>query len=1296
MLNKIVRSLSGKVRSSNDERSTHPLASFSAMEASRHTPSSTPAMRGARGGVVPSSPGSILSLNSLTVMPEPSLKRGSAYFVSVDDSVHGGKAASLAGGSIRGGGDAARTGRTRLNSSGAIIAGQYKRRRSHAEQGIEYNWGTGDERALLRSFLFARTGPIYAASRAALLLLVLWCALTYPFRLAFGESAALRAVDYLADAAFLLDVAVGFRTGFVERSRLVLEPRRMARHYLAHRFLQDALAAVPSLLLLPERLMYGASLEPNPFLWIRLLRLARIGDLLSGLRRLERSVRVPFALARAVRLVAVVALAVHWAACATFGVFSGDEAPGAQLDLGGARSPATQYARALYWSAAALTGAADHVARSDGELLFSAAVFAAGFALVAWTIGHTASLSASSDADTARFRSQMRSLQERFERDAYPKPLRDRLTEYFVLMNQRRTEADTMLDQLPYSLQAEVVDHTHRALAEQCALLEGCEGRFVQALAVLMRRAVFTPGQYVTRVDDPSREMYIIGGGEVEVWIEDICHPRRVIGRGQCFGEISMLFGVKQTQTAFTHTHCTLYVIGREKFEELGHTFIDQVARMRQNALKMGAASLGRSFEGVRAAIRRLEEEQLMRLCYFAGFNDVENMARMLDGGLDVNAADYDGRTALHISASEGHVKATELLLRRGADAGRRDRWGGTAMQNAVKFGHDAVAAILRQHGARLTDADVGDALYVAASEGDIETLQRYVRNGANPNVCDYDKRTALHLAASEGQLAAVEILLKMGADIDARDRFGCTPLDDALRGGYEDVANLLRERQLSQAFKGSGAPRRGSRGSNQVTSRSSEYETDRTGSFGAPGRPAQPASGALPFIPFNFDSPTASPRRRPGGPRGSDSEDEDEGPAPPPREKPASSFAIPVALPLNVPEGAETLVSKFTPPGSPRGTPRAESKEAGGAAGAAAPVVMRQGTRLNRLLEEDEDEAPSRPASARPASRAAALRRRWKHAARRVMGRLRRERRRGPLPSSSSESGSRGGSAERGGSESGLRTPTEMLHLRVGGVLLPVSPQAAAALAAAAAEHAELHGGTPRKATEAPPQPPALALGPSDSDRDLSSGLAHTLRATARSARGSPPPGAGGVGPASFHSLDSMCASAAGAAAGAAPGSSRRVVEAGRTASSSSPTLLIDLHETGRPAGAAAARPEFAHPASLPSFPGSSSPPRGPGLGSYRRVLGPRGSLASRPGSADGQSVALSGAGEGPEAGGRRLIIVASEDVFSRFMHYVGVRERVVARRTKRALAGLDLVTLSDGSFSLSEAGSRLSNQEA
>ena len=82
-------------------------------------------------------------------------------------------------------------------------------------------------------------------------------------------------------------------------------------------------------------------------------------------------------------------------------------------------------------------------------------------------------------------------------------------------------------------------------------------------------------------------------------------------------------------------------------------------------------------------------------------------------------------------------------------------------------------------------------AIY-AASVGDIDELKRLVAHGHHLDSADYDGRTPLHLAAAEGQVETVRYLLNQRVTTEPTDRWGNTPVNDAVRHKRDDVVKML------------------------------------------------------------------------------------------------------------------------------------------------------------------------------------------------------------------------------------------------------------------------------------------------------------------------------------------------------------------------------------------------------------------------------------------------------------------------------------------------------------------------
>ncbi|XP_066564383.1 glutaminase kidney isoform, mitochondrial isoform X2 [Amia ocellicauda] len=87
--------------------------------------------------------------------------------------------------------------------------------------------------------------------------------------------------------------------------------------------------------------------------------------------------------------------------------------------------------------------------------------------------------------------------------------------------------------------------------------------------------------------------------------------------------------------------------------------------------------------------------------------------------------------------------------------------------------------------------------LLFAAYSGDVSALRRFALSAMDMEQKDYDTRTALHVAAAEGHEDVVQFLTEAcKVNPFTKDRWGNTPLDDAVQFGHEGIVKMLTEYQ--------------------------------------------------------------------------------------------------------------------------------------------------------------------------------------------------------------------------------------------------------------------------------------------------------------------------------------------------------------------------------------------------------------------------------------------------------------------------------------------------------------------
>ena len=173
---------------------------------------------------------------------------------------------------------------------------------------------------------------------------------------------------------------------------------------------------------------------------------------------------------------------------------------------------------------------------------------------------------------------------------------------------------------------------------------------------------------------------------------------------------------------------------------------------------------------------------------------DNTSVRKLLATGIDVNAAQEDGTTALHWAAYHDDAETVALLAQAGANVNAINRYGVPPLAQACTNGNAAIVKLLLQAGADANATMKGgeSVLMLAARSGDVNAVKALLAQGAKPETRERLGQTALMWAAAEGHTAVVRALIEAGADINATVDSGFKAFFFAVRGGHLDTVRAL------------------------------------------------------------------------------------------------------------------------------------------------------------------------------------------------------------------------------------------------------------------------------------------------------------------------------------------------------------------------------------------------------------------------------------------------------------------------------------------------------------------------
>ncbi len=178
-----------------------------------------------------------------------------------------------------------------------------------------------------------------------------------------------------------------------------------------------------------------------------------------------------------------------------------------------------------------------------------------------------------------------------------------------------------------------------------------------------------------------------------------------------------------------------------------------------------------------------------------ASSGDIDSVQLFHTAGMNVDATDANGNTALIQSAMNGRKDVVEMLLGTGADPTIANSAGRDALISASAKGYDDVARLLIERGADVNaeDEEGWIPLSIAAYNGHSNIVELLSGEASQEQLND-----SLLLASFSGDAAVIRYLLGQGAYINGRSPEGQTPLMIAAQNGNQEAVRMLLQNQAN------------------------------------------------------------------------------------------------------------------------------------------------------------------------------------------------------------------------------------------------------------------------------------------------------------------------------------------------------------------------------------------------------------------------------------------------------------------------------------------------------------------
>ncbi len=395
-----------------------------------------------------------------------------------------------------------------------------------------------------------------------MLVLTVACALIIPLQIALHVPfhSSLLWFESLLSISFGIDIVLHFFTGFRFENRIILDPRRIAVHYLRSWFILDLIAALPFFLIHGTDAAEATQLlRVIRFLQIhRLLKLLRVNEVFS---QFQRKHALNPGLFRLGYFVLLISLITHMLACGWI-----------LLDgITDETDPVTIYIKALYFTVTTLAsvGYGDITPHNNIQRIFALGLMMIGVGSYGFVIGNMASFLANRDIVRANYFKKLEEVTAFLRYRAIPSDLRSQILAYYDHVWESRMGQDEaeLLSDLPQSLRVDIALAMRKDLIQKVPFFREASEDLLRDIVMALRPAAYIPGSFIIREGEMGDCMYIVSSGIVEIVSRDGSQVFTELTEGSFLGEMALIYKTERTASARARGYCDLYVLKKRDFD---------------------------------------------------------------------------------------------------------------------------------------------------------------------------------------------------------------------------------------------------------------------------------------------------------------------------------------------------------------------------------------------------------------------------------------------------------------------------------------------------------------------------------------------------------------------------------------------------------------------------------------------------------------------------------------------------------------------------------------------------------